>query len=62
MCEPHRDHGVSKDDLDFISGSESSVIVVSESEYHWLEARLAEPPRLIPALKELFESPRVFEI
>ena len=37
------------------------LIIVSKEEHDWLLAKLEEPPKEIPALRELFSRPSVFE-
>lgn len=41
--------------------ADQRLIRVSKEEYDWLVAKLDEPPRDIPALRELFSRPSVFE-
>jgi len=41
--------------------ADQRLIRVSKSEYEWLVAKLDEPPRDIPELRELFSRPSVFE-
>lgn len=41
--------------------ADQRLIHVSKEEYDWLIAKLEEPPRDIPALKELLSQPSVFE-
>ena len=41
--------------------ADQRLIRVSKPEYDWLVAKLEEPPRDIPELKELFGKPSVFE-
>jgi uncharacterized protein (DUF1778 family) len=41
--------------------ADQRLIRVSKEEYDWLLAKLEEPPKEIPALRELFSRPSVFE-
>jgi uncharacterized protein (DUF1778 family) len=41
--------------------ADQRLIRVSKAEYDWLVAKLEEPPQDIPALRELFSRPSVFE-
>ena len=41
--------------------ADQRLIRVTKEEYEWLMAKLDEPPRDIPALRELFSEPSVFE-
>ncbi len=41
--------------------ADQRLIRVSKEEYEWLLAKLEEPPRDIPELRELFSKPSVFE-
>lgn len=41
--------------------ADQRLIRVSKEEYDWLVAKLDEPPRDIPELRELFSKPSVFE-
>jgi len=41
--------------------ADQRIIRVSAEEYDWLLAKLEEPPRDLPALRELFSQPSVFE-
>jgi uncharacterized protein (DUF1778 family) len=41
--------------------ADQRLIRVSKDEYEWLMAKLEEPPRDIPELRELFSNPSVFE-
>ena len=41
--------------------ADQRIIRASKEEYDWLMAKLEEPPKDIPALRELFSKPSVFE-
>ncbi len=41
--------------------ADQRLIRVGKEEYDWLVAKLEEPPRDIPELRELFSRPSVFE-
>ncbi len=41
--------------------ADQRLIRVSKEEYGWLSAKLDVPPQDIPALRELFSTPSVFE-
>ena len=41
--------------------ADQRLIRVSKEEHDWLLAKLEEPPKEIPALRELFSRPSVFE-
>ena len=41
--------------------ADQRLIRVSKAEYDWLVAKLEEPPRDIPELRALFNTPSVFE-
>jgi hypothetical protein len=62
MGKPDRESEKTNGEMDIAGDSNYSSIAVSESEYHWLEARLVEPPRLLPALKALADCRSVFEV
>lgn len=42
--------------------ADQRLIRVDKPEYEWLLAKLEEPPRDIPELRELFSAPSVFEL
>lgn len=41
--------------------AEQRIVRVSSEEYDWIMAKLEEPPRDLPELRELFSKPSVFE-
>lgn len=41
--------------------ADQRLIRVSKEEFDWLVAKLEEPPQDIPALRELFSKPSIFE-
>lgn len=41
--------------------ADQRLVRVGKEEYDWLMAKLEEPPQDIPALRELFSRPSVFE-
>lgn len=44
------------DDFDF---EKAETLYVDDETWEWLQAELARPPRVIPALQRLFEQPRI---